>query len=323
MQPSTNLTSRNGIRYLQSGYVAARKWIVDGLGFKNVNINALANNKTQVFGYPVFDYADGQRGGPVVTYLQRALLKHNFHLQSGVLVVRVERLAGKATGVIALVNGNETFIPLSSTGRVILSAGALRSPALLMFSGIGDPTVLTRLQAAGKLCPTLSTQNWINNPAVGAGLFDNPNTFIELQGPSIESYVYSYDNPLPVDELLYLQNRSGPYTFASETSVFWDTLRRPDGSVVSFQGTIDSSGYADYTTNNTITLNVYGTSGLEILRKSNTRFKFCTRPRWGCLLFQPPRRKRYRFVHLQNISRLAGIRINFYESCRDFEPDAD
>jgi len=262
-QTSTNLTSQNGIRYLQSGYDAAKKWIVDGVGFKDVDINGQADDKTEVFGYPIFDYANGQRGGPATTYLQSALNKTNFQLHTGVQVIRVERNCSQATGVTALVNGAETFIPVSSTGRVILSSGAIQSPSLLMFSGIGDPSVLSKLQSANKLSANMQSFDWINSTEIGAGLFDNPNTFIELEGPSIESYTYSYDSPPPTDEQLYLQNRSGPYTFASETSVFWDTLTRSDGSIAGFQGTIDSSGYQDYTNNNTITLNVYGTSGMK------------------------------------------------------------
>ncbi|KAG0646626.1 Cellobiose dehydrogenase [Hyphodiscus hymeniophilus] len=262
-QPSTNVTSMDGQRYLQSGYYAARKWLVDGMGFKEVDINAQANDKTEVFGHPIFDYASGQRGGPAITYLQSALLKPNFELQTAVQVIRIERNGGKATGVMALTNGVQVFIPISSTGRVVLSSGAIQSPSLLMFSGIGDPSVLSRLQSAGKLSPNLHSCQWINSTAIGAGLFDNPNTFIELEGPSIESYTHSYAAPPPSDEQLYLQSRSGPYTFASETSVFWDTLTRPDGSIAGFQGTIDSSGFGEYTSNQTITLNIYGTSGLK------------------------------------------------------------
>jgi len=262
-QPSTNLTSQDGIRYLQSGYDAAKKWLVNGLGFADVAINAKANNKTEVFGYPIFDYANGQRGGPVVTYLQTALKRCNFHLQSGTLAVRVERTGCKASGVTVLINGTEKTVNLTPTGRVILSGGALRSPSLLMFSGIGDPSTLSKLQAGGKLSQSMTPQQWVNSTAIGEGLFDNPNTFIELTMPSIQSYTYSYDNPPVSDKQLYLEKRSGPYTFASETSVFWDTIQHTDGSIAGLQGTIDSSGYADFLDNNTITLNVYGTSGLK------------------------------------------------------------
>ncbi|KAI9645265.1 hypothetical protein NHQ30_006000 [Ciborinia camelliae] len=261
-QPSTNLTSRDGIRRLQTGYNAARKWLVDGLGYKDVDINAHADDKTKVFGYPIFDYSNGQRGGPVTTYLQSALKRSNFRLQSGVRVVRVERNGDTATGVTALIDGVETTISVTSTGRVVVSGGAIQSPALLMHSGIGAPETLSKLSAAGKLSKNLKTSDWINSTAIGAGLFDNPDTFIELQGDSIESYTYSYASPPATDAAMYLKDRNGPYTFAAQTSVFWTTISHEDGSVTGLQGTIDSAGFTDYNTNKTITLNVYGTSGL-------------------------------------------------------------
>lgn len=260
-QPASNITSMDGKRYLQSGYDAARTWLVDALGYNEVDINAAADDKSQVFGHPIFDYKDGQRGGPVVSYMLQALQSPYFQLQSGTRVARVERQADNATGVIVNINGTEQTILLSQNGRVILSGGASQSPSILMYSGIGDANNLTSLAQQGKL--SLPSSLWINNTAVGAGLFDNPNTFIELSSPAVESFVYSYDSPPPTDEELYLNSRSGPYTFASETSVFWDTLNRTDGTVAGFQGTIDSSGYTDYSSNNTITLNIYGTSGLK------------------------------------------------------------
>ncbi|EDN98194.1 hypothetical protein SS1G_13051 [Sclerotinia sclerotiorum 1980 UF-70] len=261
-QPSTSLTSQDGIRYLQSGYNAARKWLVEGLGYKDVDINDKADDKTGVFGYPNFFYSDGERGGPVTTYLQSSLQRSNFRLQHGVRVVRVERHGDTATGVTALVNGVETFISVTPTGRVILSAGAIISPSLLMHSGIGDLATLSRLNSAGKLSPNLTSDEWIISSEIGTGLFDNPNTFIVLEGDSIQSYKYSYESPPPEDRDLYLNSRSGPYTFASETSVFWTTISHADGTKAGVQGTIGTAGYADYTSDHSITLNVYGTSGL-------------------------------------------------------------
>jgi len=262
-QPQTNVTSQDGLRYLQSGHEAARKWIVDGLKFTETDLVENPDHKTGVFGFPVYDYENGQRGGPVTTYLQSAMKRENFHLQTNTRVLRVERTKNHATGVTISVDGTETVVKLTTTGRVVLSGGALMSPGLLMHSGIGSPDVLSNLKSAGKLSTTLSSNDWINSSAIGAGLFDNPNTFIELEGGTIDSYVHSYDEPLLSDEQLYLQHRSGPYTYASQTSVFWDTVSHSDGTVVGLQGTIDSSGYGDYTSNNTITLNVYGTSGLK------------------------------------------------------------
>ncbi|KAH8596100.1 cellobiose dehydrogenase-like protein [Bisporella sp. PMI_857] len=262
VQPPVSITSQDGMRYLQTGYDAARKWIVDNIHFRDTDFAATPNNKTGVFGHPVYNYIFGQRGGPVRTYLQSSLKRKRFRLQRYTTVVRVERNGNRATGVTVKINGTESLIKLSERGRVILSGGALLSPALLMYSGIGSQDVLATLQASGKLSPSLPSKDWINLPAVGAGLFDNPNTFIELEGDSIQSYTHSYDNPPPTDEQLYLRSRSGPYSFASQTSAFWDTLTHPDGRTAVFQGTIDSSGHGDFMSNKTITLNVYGTSGL-------------------------------------------------------------
>ncbi|KAF9640838.1 putative cellobiose dehydrogenase protein [Lasiodiplodia theobromae] len=260
-QASVEQYSMDGKYYLQSGYEAARKWIVDSVGYSDVVINDAADQKFQVFGRPSYDYANGQRGGPTTTYLQTALSRDNFQLQTGVRVQRVARTGAKATGVVATVDGSEVTIPLSDCGRVVLSGGAVQSPQLLMYSGIGDEETLTRLAAGGILKE--GPEAWINNTAVGARLFDNPNTFIEIQGPALSSYTHSYASPPVSDEQLYLEHRSGPYSFASQTSVFWTYINHTDGSIpTGVQGTIDSAGYSDWNGNKTITLNVYGTSGL-------------------------------------------------------------
>jgi len=276
-QPSSDITSQNNMLYLQSGYDAARDWIVNGAGYSEVDINADADNKDKVFGHPIFDYDNGQRGGPAITYLQTALQRDNFQMQTGAKVNRVLRNGDTATGVSANVSGQDTTFNLNNGGRVILSAGALQSPQLLMLSGIGDPEVIQRISDAGKL-PEMTAEDWINNTAVGVGLFDNPNTFIELSSPDVSSYTYSYSSPIQSDADEYVNSRDGPYSFASETSVFWATTTHDDGSVAALQGTIDSAGYSDYTNNNTITLNVYGTSGLKSSGKVTLDDNFVATP---------------------------------------------
>ncbi|KAL8685269.1 MAG: hypothetical protein Q9224_005885, partial [Gallowayella concinna] len=226
-QPSTNNPSVDGIYYQQSGYTAAKKWLVTNAGYTELDINANAARKTKVFGHPVYDYSKGQRGGPVISYMQTALKRPNFHLQSGAWVQRVVRTGGTATGVVVNIGGTTSTISLTTKGRVILSGGALKSPELLMKSGIGDPAVLTTLSRANQLGGLPST-SWINNTAVGAGLFDNPNTFIEMSSPSIQAYNYQYDNPPQADKDLYLTKRSGNYAFAGGSCSFWDTVQHAD-----------------------------------------------------------------------------------------------
>jgi cellobiose dehydrogenase (acceptor) len=263
-QPSTDSPSQDGKRYLQSGFEAAKEWLVEGAGYREVGLNdgPSNHNKSKVFGHPIWNYENGQRSGPVQTYLQSALERENFSFQTGTKVLRVRRDGDVANGVDVQTSGaNGTYsICIKEGGMVISSAGALLSPQLLMWSGIGDAATLKNLSINGHV--TVPSQDWINNTAVGDKVFDNPNTFIELHSESIASYSYNYSNPPAVDEALYLNNRSGPYTFGSQTSAFWDFIEQGD-DLVGCQGTIDSSGAMDYMENGTITLNVYGTSGLR------------------------------------------------------------
>lgn len=259
-QPSVTEYSRDSQFYVQSGYEAAKEWIVDAAGFSNVSLNDDPDNKDRVFGRPVYNYIDGQRGGPARTYLQTALARGNFHLQTGVHVKYINQDRGIATGLTAVVGAHLQTISIASNGRIVLSAGALVSPQILMHSGIGPEDVLSNLSTAS--FSQYNSSQWVVNPEVGEGLFDNPNTFIELSGPTIESYTHSYADPITSDRDLYLKSRSGPYSFASQTAVFFGYVPQSDGGRIGVQGTIDSSGSGDFNDNNTITLNIYGTSGL-------------------------------------------------------------
>ncbi|KAH9872512.1 hypothetical protein IAQ61_005348 [Plenodomus lingam] len=265
MQPSTDNPSQDGIRYLQSGYEAAKQWLVDGAGYANVGLNdgPEKHSKSKVFGHTIFNYEGGQRSGPAKTYLQAALQRPNFAFRTGTKVVRVIRNGECATGVeTQSTSGENTNICIKQGGKIILSGGPLLSPQLLMWSGIGDPEVLANLTTSGHLA--VSPQDWINNTAVGDKVFDNPNTFIQLKADTISSFEYKYADPTPDARDLYLNSRSGPYTFASQTSAFWDFIQQGD-ELVGCQGTIDSSGSKDHLDNGTITLNVYGTSGFRSL----------------------------------------------------------
>jgi cellobiose dehydrogenase (acceptor) len=287
-QPSTDSPSLDGKRYLQSGYDTAKQWLVDGAGYADVGLNDGPENhqKTKVFGHPIWNYEGGQRSGPSKTYLQSALQRPNFSFQTGTKVVRVIREGEIATGVETSTkeaNGTSS-ICVKKGGKVILSGGALLSPQLLMWSGIGDPEILTNLSLAGHL--PIPSPDWINNTAVGDKVFDNPNTFIELSSESISSFDYSYDDPTISARDLYLNKRSGPYTFASQTSAFWDFIKQGD-DLMGCQGTIDSSGAMDFTKNGTMTLNVYGTSGLRSFGRVGLDDKGIATPSGGFFYSDP------------------------------------
>ncbi|KAK8094389.1 Cellobiose dehydrogenase [Apiospora hydei] len=262
-QPAITQCSTDGKFYLESAFDAAKEWIVDGAGFKNVGINDEYNNKDNVFGRTEYNYIDGQRGGPTRTYLQTALKRSNFRLQTGVRVKYINHVAGAASGVTAVVDGKTVEISVATGGRVVLSAGALSSPGLLMHSGIGPLDTLTRMATANFTPYTVA--NWVPQPAVGEGLFDNPNTFIQMSSPSVKAELYDYDSPSEEDKENYIKSRSGTYAFASQSSVFWGFIDHEDGTKGGCQGTIASTGHGEFTDNHTITLNIYGTSGMATL----------------------------------------------------------
>ena len=88
-QPSSSLTSQDGKYYLQDIYEASKAWLVNSVGkYQEVDFkfNPNAVNTGPTFGRPVYDYNGGQRGGPVTNYLQTALSRSNFRLQTGVRV---------------------------------------------------------------------------------------------------------------------------------------------------------------------------------------------------------------------------------------------
>lgn len=261
-QPAVTNYSSDDRSYVEDIQNATKSWLVDGAGYEDVSFADEPDKKEKAYGRPVYNYIDGQRGGPVRTYLQTALSRQSFHLSTGVTVKHVNHEAGKASGVeIDMGNGTTKSILLAPGGRVVLSAGALQSPQLLMHSGIGPQTTLQKL-ADNSFGAYTEASSWVVQPSVGEGLFDNPNTFIQLSSPAIQSYNYKYDGIDAEDKDLYLNSRSGHYAFASQAAAFWTYMPHEDGTRSGVQGTISSTGYAEYMDNHTITLNVYGTSGL-------------------------------------------------------------
>jgi choline dehydrogenase len=85
--------------------------------------------------YMLATQKNGERWSAARGYLQPALRRRNLRVVTGALADRVELVNGRAVRVHALVDG----VPRTFEARreVILTAGALMSPAILMRSGIG------------------------------------------------------------------------------------------------------------------------------------------------------------------------------------------
>jgi choline dehydrogenase len=104
----------------------------------------------------------GRRCSAATAYLHPAMSRPNLTVHTDALVTRILIEGGRATGVAYLRHGQiETA---HANGEVIVSAGAVNSPQLLMLSGIGpaDHLIDTGIEPVA------------DSPGVGANLSDHP-----------------------------------------------------------------------------------------------------------------------------------------------------
>lgn len=104
---------------------------------------------------------EGVRMNTGLTYLLPALDRPNLTVRGHATVRRILVSSGRATGVEVEAGGRLHRI---SAGEVVLAGGAVRSPHLLMLSGIGPADHLT---AAG-------IRPLVDSPGVGASFSDHP-----------------------------------------------------------------------------------------------------------------------------------------------------
>jgi choline dehydrogenase len=99
---------------------------IEGMGFCDMNIEP-----------------DGRRSGPAQTYFADAISRSNVDLVADALVTKVLIQGNVCVGVECAVNGRiERF---HASRDVVLAAGGLGSPKLLMLSGVGPERDLRRL----------------------------------------------------------------------------------------------------------------------------------------------------------------------------------
>lgn len=117
-----------------------------------------------------------RRVSTATAYLAQARGRENLTIIAGALVNRALVRDGKAYGVELLTGSTTQEL---RAGRVILAAGAIGSPTILMRSGIGPVDELRRLAIHPQACL----------PGVGTGLVDQPRTGVFMvPKPGAENY---------------------------------------------------------------------------------------------------------------------------------------
>ena len=109
---------------------------------------------------------DGRRWSTAAAFLRPALARPNLRVMAGARAHRLLVSGGRCTGVEYTLS--DRFERASASAEVILCAGAIGSPQLLMLSGIGDAA---HLAANGIAC-------LVDLPGVGQNLQDHLLTFV-------------------------------------------------------------------------------------------------------------------------------------------------
>ncbi|KAI1129260.1 cellobiose dehydrogenase [Nemania abortiva] len=234
--PGTTIPSMDGKLYLQQGFEMLTSGL-DASGWKFIVPNDNPDQKNFTYGHATHMFSNGERGGPLATYLVSASKRKEFTLWMNTTAKRVVRTGGHATGVeidcSPNANGHAGVVSVTpGTGRVILSAGAFGSAKLLFRSGIGPTDQLNIVRNSTDGPTMIPTDSWINLP-VGYNLDDHVGTDIEVAHPSVVFYDFygAWNKPILNDTQAYIANRTGILAQAAPNlgPIFWEIIRGTDG----------------------------------------------------------------------------------------------
>ncbi|MBL8279894.1 MAG: GMC family oxidoreductase N-terminal domain-containing protein [Pelomonas sp.] len=144
----------------------------------------------------------GERCNAARAYLRPHLHRPNLRVTANAQVQRILFEGRRAIGVEVKVGGE--LRRLQARREVVLAAGAIQSPQLLMLSGVGDAA---QLQAHG-----IEVRHHL--PGVGANLQDHPDFVFGLRSKSLDSFGVSLGGGLAFWRALkrYRQERRGMLT---------------------------------------------------------------------------------------------------------------
>jgi len=163
----------------------------------------------------------GRRCSSAVAYLNPAKSRKNLHILTNTQVEKIIFKDGRASGVNAIQNSSPKVI--NARKEIILSAGAIGSPQILMLSGIGAPKELKKH----------GIDVIKNLPGVGKNLQDHlqarPIFKTDLSTINIETNNFFKQGMIA---LQYAISRTGPMTMAASLGTAFlktdDTLETPD-----------------------------------------------------------------------------------------------
>ncbi|EIM81860.1 aryl-alcohol oxidase-like protein [Stereum hirsutum FP-91666 SS1] len=179
--------------------------------------------------------ADGARSSSARDYIAPALSRSNLDVVVNTQVTKVVQTGTQDglpvfQGVEFAQNASGPVYSLNVSHEVILSAGPIKTPHLLMLSGIGDPDVLS----------AVGIQTIVDLPDVGTNFQDHPLLTSVWSVSSNDTLDELNRNATLQNETLneWLANRTGADVLSAGNQ--WGWLRLPDNSSI-FENTTDPS----------------------------------------------------------------------------------
>ncbi|CAH0719713.1 unnamed protein product, partial [Brenthis ino] len=160
--------------------------------FEDIGHNILFDvNGDEQLGYtlPLFTIADGIRQSTAIKNLQANKHRPNLHVLKLTLVTEILFEKNIAIGVKAMTEDNEIII-IKARKEIIISAGAINSPKLLMLSGLGPRKHLKSLNISVKSDLPVGYNFQDHNMVISAYKMEETN--ISSQSPNLHKF------PLPL-----------------------------------------------------------------------------------------------------------------------------
>ncbi len=179
-------------------------WVdaAENAGFKKINDYNCENQEG--VGYFQMTMKNGRRCSTAVAYLKPILNRKNLHIITHAHIEKLIIENKRATAVRCLVEGKSTLV--RARCEIIVSAGAIGSPQILMLSGVGDAVELKNLGLDIKH----------NLPGVGKNLQDHlqARPVFKCNASTINTETSNFAK-LSYIALCYAINRSGPMAMAA------------------------------------------------------------------------------------------------------------
>ena len=151
---------------------------------------------------------DGRRLNVPTSYLYPVMDQPNLTVLTGAYVHRLALEGDTVTGVEFEWQGKDRTIKASS--EVVLSAGAIQTPKILMLSGIGDRAELDRFGIATVSHLPGVGQNFQDHPIIGGGLWEAPGP-LPTRNNAAEANLFTKSHPELDTPDLHIWHVEAPY----------------------------------------------------------------------------------------------------------------